>query len=518
MSSDSHLIIVRFGDALPADIGTMLRRRGHRVMEPAQLDDALPDWGRIHNPVLLIDCSRSGTTTERIVRALIQHRRILNCPIVLAGTDPRGVSDLLAHYFPIALALRPPCVTDDIFQALDTVARARDRMKAGSPLFIDPSAMEENDLRGSIERLSSSHSAEVRPGGSSMYESLFTSLQDGGLDLAALRGDALTQPMTFSEVVAAGLAPSDAKSLEMARGFLESLDRAGRRHILRTTVLVGRVMEALQVSPARRDAGAGAALAYAWGFGDEDPELVRQTYLSRRHRDVRTKLTHGLERSAARVDAELGRADIAEIIRCFGALVAHDPLEGISAEVVELSMIVFGAESVARICYQSGWWNPRHAYKVLQRLESGWFGDLPPQVATALAKIVAGAVSERPRSFIVPRRLRTDPRLLALARAHREATLRSDEHRVELADLIPGMRLSRPVETFDGATVLEADLKLDHDLIWRLWRLSAIRPLNGPLVIRLGNEERLHEWHGPEYDLPVSLGAEIDAILASCPL
>lgn len=520
MSSDSHIIVVRFGEVLPGELGGFLEARGYRVTEPVRLDDALPDWARIESPILLIDCSRSRSTTERIVRALIEHRRILNCPIVVTSTDHRGVSELLSHYFPIALSLQHPCSTDDVYRALKTAARARDRIGETEPLFMDPSFCESRSLSAAIERLGIPEEGPeervLSSGVASISETLFSHLGSGRIELSALRGEALTQRMILSDLIAAGLAPTDERCLGVSREFLERLDRSGRRHVLRTAALVGRLMEALHVSPSRRDVGAAAVLTYALGFGEEDPDLVRQSYLSRRHRDVRARFASGLELSAERVEADLARPDIAAVLRGFRAIVAHTSLESVSPENIELAMIVFGADSVARICFQSGWWNPRHAYKVLQRLESGWFVDLPPQVASALAKVVAAAVSEQPRSFIVPLRIRTDPRLLSIARAQREATLRADERRVEVADLIPGMRLSRPVDTFDGTTVLESELRLDHDLIWRLWRLSAIRPMNGPLIVQDNGDDRLHELGDGEYAEPATLGAEIDAILARC--
>ena len=34
----------------------------------------------------------------------------------------------------------------------------------------------------------------------------------------------------------------------------------------------------------------------------------------------------------------------------------------------------------------------------------------------------------------------------------------------------------------EGKPLLEADIVFDQDLIWRLWQLASIRPLNGPLI------------------------------------
>ena len=59
-----------------------------------------------------------------------------------------------------------------------------------------------------------------------------------------------------------------------------------------------------------------------------------------------------------------------------------------------------------------------------------------------------------------------------------------DEEKVKISSLTDGMKLSKPLKSFDGKEILEADLTLDNDLIWRIWQLSSICPLNSPMVIK----------------------------------
>ena len=77
--------------------------------------------------------------------------------------------------------------------------------------------------------------------------------------------------------------------------------------------------------------------------------------------------------------------------------------------------------------------------------------------------------------------------LLEAARRTREQQIESNETKVAIESLQPGMKLTRPIFSFDGRKVLSGNLVLDHDLIWRIWQLSALRPLNGPLVIQSEN-------------------------------
>ena len=73
--------------------------------------------------------------------------------------------------------------------------------------------------------------------------------------------------------------------------------------------------------------------------------------------------------------------------------------------------------------------------------------------------------------------------LIEQARRHKEMRPEKSELRVALSSLRPGMRLSQPVLAFDGRMILDSDLKLDPDLIWRLWELAAKRPLNSPVIV-----------------------------------
>jgi hypothetical protein len=77
----------------------------------------------------------------------------------------------------------------------------------------------------------------------------------------------------------------------------------------------------------------------------------------------------------------------------------------------------------------------------------------------------------------------------ALAEAARQLRNPVDENerRISMSELTPGMQLSRPIVAMDGKEILSSDIKLDEDLIWRLWQLSAIRPLNAPVIVNSKN-------------------------------
>ena len=64
------------------------------------------------------------------------------------------------------------------------------------------------------------------------------------------------------------------------------------------------------------------------------------------------------------------------------------------------------------------------------------------------------------------------------------------EERIKISSLSSGMTLSRPLKSFDGREILEAELRLDDDLIWRIWQLSSICPLNSPVIIKNNKKKK----------------------------
>ena len=54
---------------------------------------------------------------------------------------------------------------------------------------------------------------------------------------------------------------------------------------------------------------------------------------------------------------------------------------------------------------------------------------------------------------------------------------------LHLPRLQPGMVLAEPILGINGRLVLRANVRLDQDLIWRLWELSAISTLTSPVKV-----------------------------------
>ena len=124
------------------------------------------------------------------------------------------------------------------------------------------------------------------------------------------------------------------------------------------------------------------------------------------------------------------------------------------------------SELISRACWRTGTWNPLGAYRVIRELRDGSSIHVHPKVATIFARLLGDAVR-------------------AGIKSNKKAEAESDESAVSIYNLSPGMRVAKPIESVDGIIVLADQVRLDGDLIWRLWQLSAIRPIDDEVLIKV---------------------------------
>lgn len=487
------------GEALPTFLAERLREKGYAVSIASRLDRALASWGMYRSPILILDCSHSPAVSERAVGTICELRHVLKCPVVLAAEDSGKLAREVGRHFAVVQMLQVPCQLDEVLAVIETVERARSKIVGRSNFTLDPTvgSAEEDDAEIAVE-VEAETETRVRIDGDSEQEEGYTAAKPNAtalvftpeaLSLARsgdLKGDLLLTPRAIGDLQAEGFAPTDPVCLEAGRELLERVGRRGSQQVLRTVTIVGRLMHALNLREELFDVGASAALLYGLGVSAEQGDLLTEPYLSKRATETRHRLSELIKTSAECVSLDVGRDDVAAVLDCYSDIVDRRSTAEHAVETVELATVVFGAELIGRVCFQGGWWNPRDARRILSRLEAGWLEELQAPLAVALVRIVTAAITEQPRGFVVPLKIRHDPALVERARSLRTAKLREYEKAVALVDLVPGMRLARPIETFDGRLLIEGDVTLDHDMIWRLWRLAAIRPVNGPIFIALG--------------------------------
>jgi hypothetical protein len=275
----------------------------------------------------------------------------------------------------------------------------------------------------------------------------------------------------------------------LADEVAEQSDKWGRAHIARCVYLTHRLLQPLNPTPETLQQALAAARVFAVSFARTDRSLLRQDYLAQRAIMVRKDLCSKIKDSAMKLAVEHQMPEIGKIVALMGKQIGHE--EGVSDEPTSVvASALVAADLADRICFASNHWSPRAAYALLRRLKLGKLKELHPAIAAALLKLLSEAIAAHPSVTVLPKGAFKDPTLRQRASEIREQTVGLHELKVPLSSLMPGMRLTRPVFTYDGKQILSEDLLLDQDLIWRIWQLAALRPLNGPLVIL--NEASAH--------------------------
>lgn len=219
-----------------------------------------------------------------------------------------------------------------------------------------------------------------------------------------------------------------------------------------------------------------------------------ETSLLRRHflfvnQALRSQIAEGFRRSTSLVADRLEDARGAATIRAAAALLEDQHLDE-SPEILEDARCVLLMEAIDRAVWSGGNWDSTAARRTLYGLRSSPPFGTGAKLRTAAGRMLVEGIGSQP--------IRDNPmfvKLVAEAAVERrksvEAAIEESERlfkgaelvELRLVDLEPGMRVAKPVLSWDGKVVLPSNTVLDADLIWRLWETSALRPFRQPMSV-----------------------------------
>ena len=252
---------------------------------------------------------------------------------------------------------------------------------------------------------------------------------------------------------------------------------------MRVSFIVEQISKPLQLSDKTQELMKAACFLHAWSFAGDEPELLKKTYDNPNAKIIRKNLCSRIKDGAMKVATDLADPELSKLIATIGRYIGEEEPVG-DDEVSIAASLVMTADLTDRICYHSGTWNSRSAYHLMKRFKAGSLQEIHPTVWGCIIKFLSEAIVAKQSAFLLPKHVREDEELLERARGNKEDPVEDFEAKVPLAVLKPGMKLSRPLFAFDGKKILPDDLILDNDLIWRIWQLSAVRPLNSPVIVR----------------------------------
>jgi hypothetical protein len=472
MSTGHDILILQAGGELPPLLAENLHQRGYATLIITEFDELDKSIKRLKDPFLLVDCGPLEDVAMAIVKTLIKRTDLHKIPIIVLGKSVDAFENTLSRFFKLSVTVSTPCTSSDIVEAVNYVLNASGRSR--------------ETARVSEVKESVAPKAELnRPFKSTVLSQFVFEAVERLEKRETLGGGDYTAKIDQAFLRQRGYMPRDMKVFEIAEEICVDAGKWGKGHLNRMAYVVGALLESIGISEKGREVARSAAFLFAWSFAGENPELLHTNYLRGSFNDLRKELCSRIKDSALKTSVEInpeGGNVIATMARLVGQEGAvTDDESGIIASTLMV------ADLIDRVCFHSSFWDPRAAHSLLRHFRAGAFVAVHPLVVACAVRFLSETVALNQSSFLIPKHLRDDPTLRAAAKDAREQPIEADEKRVGINALQPGMRLTRPLFAFDGRKILSGNLTLDHDLIWRLWQLSAVRPLNGPLVVEEEN-------------------------------
>jgi hypothetical protein len=441
-----------------------LRQRGFQVTLTASITEVPTLITRLKLPILVVDCGPKQEGTVELLRVLVNSPDLFRYPLILIGPDVDVSERMLNERYLLAATICNPVTAVDLIEGILYVARSTKAARRR----VDP------PTRPEAPAPPPSTTQTVFAGNRSIPEILIRTLEDNNLLGRSLGGREYPK---------------------YHHGKLVNLPRLGRlephfqarsellgpwtiSHLARTAYVVEQLAIALHFPS--QDSTLAWQAAYLLGIGLQpgQREILRIDYSRTKGDSTRKDLCSRLKDSAMQVGVEIQQPELSGFIALIARQVGHEEIANEEPRS-KLASLLVACELADRVIFQSGFWSPRAAYYLMRKFKSGSCNDIHPLMLAVVMKYVSEALAASPPSFLLTKSVRENPALQAEA----GEPIREGETKVPLDSLAPGMRLSRPLKAFDGRQILSEDLVLDEDLIFRIWQLAAVRPLNSAIVV-----------------------------------
>ena len=454
MGSRGQVVYHEIVSPLSEEVLEGLSTRGYKPLKADTFDAAAQKLARISRGILLVECGSSKDSTVAAIKELVEAEALHGFPIVIVGAGAESYDAVLSRHFRIASTVDLPCDTTRILNAVAYTLIASE--KTDGPEGQKEPTLVENLFNQFFQR----NILEQNLGGRQYPRLLRQDQLPTSLYLPTRPKQVATLVLELSELVT-------------PKALL---------HLHRIAFLTHLVTEALRIDPETKEAAKASAFLWARAVARKRGDFITREFPEVDADDYRKSLAAAVREAGTDLDRLLGPNKLRNVLFTMGAL-SIDEQQDASEETRMAASIVLGSEIVDRTAFPGGRWSPRAAHRLLRCAKENRLPPLHPAALCCLVKIVAEAVASTQGNLLLERKITDNAKLQAQAQRFREEPLESHEERVEITNLAPGMRITRPVVAFDGRTILDAGINLDEDLIWRLWQLSAIRPLNGPMVI-----------------------------------
>ena len=303
--------------------------------------------------------------------------------------------------------------------------------------------------------------------------------QEGGLRTKKyLNGDIYIQVREPSSLLDKDYLPE----LAAYRSAIEKLEKEctnwERSHFHRTAFVSYNILQSLHLEQNLVDLARATSFLYSFPTAVSNESLTRSQYIRGSQSATKKSIISSLRANATSFGEQKDLKDIAPIIATIanvleGICSLPNPthLSEINANKIASTIVL--ADLIDRECWQDSYWDSNAGYSVIQWMESAAGKNLDSDVVWECMRFLVETFEATPPEHMITKRHRKE--LIQFPSSKREKI--NDKNTHKISQLTPGMRLSEPLITFDGKHILDNDTRLDQNLIWRIWRLCALYPI-----------------------------------------
>lgn len=419
------------------------------------------------NPFIIVGLPIDDSANE-VVQNFLKLSRLEEFCFVFVGRDVQRIEGKIGKVLPHSIALNIPATGDDVLGAVDYLRSHQRaiREQIESPAVSDAATRKSRKGFPKVESLVSGVSRLC-----------FQALQTLDTRDISLGCSPIFRASKVSDLESFTYRPTSNTVKEIAQRLTEQAGKRGAVHLHRAAAVSSRILGALNIEGEILESARNAAFLFSWNF-IAHPELFTVDYLLSGKADVRQKFAQLISQSSDKIAQELGLKTEQKIVHTISRLLGDDYRIGDDSHDL-ISSTIMTSDLVDRVCWQHGHWDPRGVHLLMHRFSAADVPDIHPQVLAITLKSLCEALEGMGAHLLRARAIAKHPQLEFQLQAKQSIVEQSDkEQRVLLSCLKPGMKTSRPVLTFDGRTIVSRNTLLDEDLIWRLWQLAAVRPLD----------------------------------------
>ena len=490
MARVHNILILQKSKELPQNLREQLRLKNYPSKTVFTLKALQTEIPEAVFPIILVECTGVAQAAVQTMKQIVDMPELCDLPVLLIAEKVDRFKESMDRYFLNCTGLAAPCDSLAIVEALEAIVKDYEayllKLSKFAPERYAKLMARERPLEPVTPELpvdKQVHPAYSENG--SVVKVLFEALDELTQKKVNLEGGAYIGKIDEQHLIQCKCLPNDPKTLQQIRNACTGFKSRERDHLYRTAFISGQSTKALALAEIAQQKGVLASFLFATAFSGAKTSLLRTNYLKYESGRMREEIGNKIKESAVQIATEAS-TELSDIVIKIGELIAQERVLGDDENSV-LASTIMAADLTDRVCFHSGFWDPFAARNFLMAIRSGKLKEISPPVLACILKLLSEAIAAKRPAHLVARHLRQDPTLKQRARRNRDASIAENETKVDINELEPGMKLSKPLLSFDGKLILSSDLVLDDDLIWRLWQLASIRPLNTPMVIQSGN-------------------------------